>query len=267
MVEKNTRKLDGSGLGVRANAGRGGCDINTILSKRDAPALPHDTLVAPAVVYGYAVAHPYIAAGAVATVGFIVSAAIKLKEKLMRGYHDLPDQPQLSIEPFIDPETKKSKLKFTISGSYPDRRILLKMGKGLYYGLFDTVIGDRISDGEIIIDSELLLDIAKAKKIIDVGLPQITDGTKSIWLYAQEVRPWMGDIRSPITRVDVEVKGIIETAKEELDAISPEEAATRAAAGLLSYVKFWIPVLSILPGVPYTPGMWIPFGFIITKKP
>ena len=54
---------------------------------------------------------------------------------------------------------------------------------------------------------------------------------------------------------------------ETYDAITPEEAVTRAAAGLSSYIKFWIPVLSLLPGVLWYPGMWVPFGFIITKKP
>jgi len=237
----------------------------------DLVALPEDTLALPIVIAGYAVAHPYIAAGAVVVVGFVVTLIIKAKEKMLRDYYNLPDQPQLNVEPFIDPVTKKSELKFTISGSYPDRRILLKMGKGLYYGLFDHIIGDRISDGEIIIDGDLLLQIAKDKKIIDVGLPAITSDTKSFWVYAQEERAWMGDIRSPITRVDVEVKSMFEQAEEEIkgkyEAISPEEAATRAAAGMLSYLKFWIPILSALPGLPYTPGMWIPWGFMITKTP
>lgn len=231
----------------------------------------NDTLIAPLAIVGFVVSHPYIAAGTVATVGFVVSVAIKYIEKAKRDYLNLPVQPWIDAIPFINPETRKSEMKFTISGTYPDRRILLKMGKGLYYGLFDTVIADRIGDGDITLDGGLLLDLAKKNNVIDIGLPVLTPGVKRIWIYAQESRPWMGDIRSPITPIEIKVDTIFELIKEEaqdeFDAITPEEAVKRSLEGKISYLKIWLPILSIIPGVPYTPGMWIPWGFIITTKP
>lgn len=234
---------------------------------------PDDTLVwfIPATIAGVKVSAPVVIAGYVAATAFIVSAVAKWKEKIDREKYGLPVQPQLGVEPFIDPETKKHRLRFIITGTYPGRRILLKIGKGTYYGLFDPVVGDRKGDGIIEIDNDLLLQQAKGSKIIDIGLPKITSGDKLLYMYIQEVRPLLGDLRSPITPVTIIVKSIFELEKEEaeekFEAISAEEAASRAAAGLMSYIKLWIPILSTLPGLPYTPGMWVPFGFIITKKP
>jgi len=49
--------------------------------------------------------------------------------------------------------------------------------------------------------------------------------------------------------------------------LTPEQAASRSAMGLPCYVKCTLPVLNMLPGIPYTPGAWIPPFCAITEKP
>ena len=49
--------------------------------------------------------------------------------------------------------------------------------------------------------------------------------------------------------------------------LTPEEAAERIRAGLPCYIKCTLPILDLLPGIPYTPGMWVPPFCAITTKP
>jgi hypothetical protein len=54
---------------------------------------------------------------------------------------------------------------------------------------------------------------------------------------------------------------------EEVAEITPEEAVSRYNTGLPSYIKCVLPILNMLPGIPYTPGMWVPPFCIITEEP
>ncbi|RJS72686.1 hypothetical protein CW696_02560 [ANME-2 cluster archaeon] len=49
--------------------------------------------------------------------------------------------------------------------------------------------------------------------------------------------------------------------------LTPEQAASRSAMGLPCYIKCTLPVLNMLPGIPYTPGAWVPPFCAITAEP
>jgi len=49
--------------------------------------------------------------------------------------------------------------------------------------------------------------------------------------------------------------------------LTPEEADERIRAGLPCYIKCVLPILDLLPGIPYTPGMWVPPFCEITAEP
>ena len=47
--------------------------------------------------------------------------------------------------------------------------------------------------------------------------------------------------------------------------LTPDEALLRIHAGEKCYIKCTLPILDMLPGLPYTPGAWIPPFCAITK--
>ena len=49
--------------------------------------------------------------------------------------------------------------------------------------------------------------------------------------------------------------------------LTPEQAAARLATGLPCYIKCTLPILSMLPGIPYTPGTWVPPFCAISSAP
>jgi len=49
--------------------------------------------------------------------------------------------------------------------------------------------------------------------------------------------------------------------------LSIDEARERTAAGLPCYIKCMIPLLNLLPGLPWSPSIPILPGFVITKRP
>ncbi|MEA3341910.1 MAG: hypothetical protein U9R15_18260 [Chloroflexota bacterium] len=48
--------------------------------------------------------------------------------------------------------------------------------------------------------------------------------------------------------------------------LTPEQADERIRAGLPCYIKCVLPLLDTLPGIPYTPGMWVPTFCAITTE-
>lgn len=232
-----------------------------------------ETLMAPVVIpiIGVKIGAGYAIAGAAMAATGIVHAVDVWREKRRRKNAGLPAQPKLTIQSRRDPKTGAAKLKFTIRGAYPGRRILLKMGKGKFYGIGDPIIADRMGDGTIELDGEHILEEAKKKRIIDIGMPKVTSGTKRVWVYAQEVRPRLGDLRSPITLVEIEVKGVAAKMKEEITTsmLGFRTLTTKGAAELIKegkpcYIKSMLPIISMFPGLPYTPGMWVPPACVIT---
>ena len=49
--------------------------------------------------------------------------------------------------------------------------------------------------------------------------------------------------------------------------ITPHQAEERYQAALPCYIKCVLPLLDLLPGIPYTPGVWVPPFCVITTKP
>ena len=49
--------------------------------------------------------------------------------------------------------------------------------------------------------------------------------------------------------------------------LTPEQAAARLAKGLPCYIKCTLPILSMLPGIPYMAGIPLLPGFVITMQP
>ncbi len=54
---------------------------------------------------------------------------------------------------------------------------------------------------------------------------------------------------------------------QEIVEITPEQADERYEAALPCYIKCVLPLLDMLPGLPYTPGMWVPPFCVITTEP
>lgn len=49
--------------------------------------------------------------------------------------------------------------------------------------------------------------------------------------------------------------------------LTPDEALLRIRAGERCYIKCTLPILNMLPGIPYTPGAWVPPLCAITGEP
>jgi len=49
--------------------------------------------------------------------------------------------------------------------------------------------------------------------------------------------------------------------------LTPAQADERVRAGLPCYIKCTLPILDMLPGIPYTPGAWVLPFFTITSEP
>jgi len=54
---------------------------------------------------------------------------------------------------------------------------------------------------------------------------------------------------------------------EGVAEITTQAAEERYESGLPCYIKCVLPILDLLPGIPYTPGMWVPPFCVITTKP
>jgi len=52
-----------------------------------------------------------------------------------------------------------------------------------------------------------------------------------------------------------------------LKYLTPAQADERVRSGLPCYIKCTLPVLNMLPGIPYTQGAWVPPFFTITSEP
>ena len=49
--------------------------------------------------------------------------------------------------------------------------------------------------------------------------------------------------------------------------LTPDDALLRIRAGERCYIKCTLPILNMLPGIPYTPGAWVPPLCAITGEP
>ena len=67
--------------------------------------------------------------------------------------------------------------------------------------------------------------------------------------------------------VEPEDAAAAKAAAEAAKLLTPEEADERIRAGLPCYIKCTLPILDLLPGIPYTPGAWVPPFCVITTEP
>jgi hypothetical protein len=160
-----------------------------------------------------------------------------------------------------------------VKGAVPGRRTQIKFGKGKYIGYLDPVFREGYGDFSVGITGRELAQFADRHRTIVGRIPGTKEsGDVTIYMYAQEDRPNMIDLRTPVEAVRVHIPSMVETIAEQIIPgwtaplpVTPGDAAIGYAVGSRYEIKFGLPILSLLPGVPYTPGMWIPWGCIITE--
>lgn len=231
------------------------------------PGQEEDVLLPPVIIVIIA-----IASAAAAYVG-ITAAQAYLEKKKREGLPlfkltVLGPPPELVDHP-------ESTYVLKVEGAVPDRIVRIKFGKRDYIGYFDYVFREEYGDFTVEVTGRELAEAAERNATLVGRMPGLREsGDVTVYMYAQEVRAGMRDLMTPIEPVRIHVPGITEEVAEELVPgwvsplpVTPEDAAEGITAGKRYYIKFGVPILSLLPGLPYTPGMWVPWGFIITETP
>lgn len=231
------------------------------------PGQEEDVLLAPVIIVIIA-----IASAAAAYVG-ITAAQAYLEKKKREGLPlfkltVLGPPPELIDHP-------ESTYVLKVEGAVPDRIVRIKFGKRDYIGYFDYVFREEYGDYTVEVTGRELAEAAEKNAALVGRIPGLREsGDVTIYMYAQEVRAGMRDLMTPIEPVRIHIPSMPEKVAEELIPgwvpplpVSPEEAAEGIPAGKRYYIKFGVPILSLLPGLPYTLGMWVPWGFIITETP
>jgi len=90
--------------------------------------------------------------------------------------------------------------------------------------------------------------------------PECTEGDKKAG-YVCVAGKWQTTVPVPVVE-EPEVKPVAPP-----KYLTPAEADERIRAGLPCYIKCTLPILDLLPGIPYTPGMWVPPFCAITTEP
>jgi len=159
-----------------------------------------------------------------------------------------------------------------VKGSVKGRRVQIKFGKGKYAGYLDPVFREHYGDFSVSVTGRELAQFADHHRTIIGRVPGTKEsGDVTIYMYAQEVRPNMIDLRTPIEAVHIHIPSMTEKITEQIPGlttplpVTPRDAAIGYAAGTRYEIKIGFPILSLLPGVPYAPGMWVPWGWIITE--
>jgi hypothetical protein len=172
-----------------------------------------------------------------------------------------------------------AKYALGIVGAVPGRRVSVKFGKGLYLGYADPIFRECIANarGECLIEAtgREIAEAAKHRKMLVGSIPLMSEsGNVTVSMYAQEDRRMLQrDIRTPIQPVTIHIASRSEELMRSIPcfvpprAISAKDAADGFAVGKPYYIKFATPLMCCLPGLPYTPGMWVPFGFVISENP
>lgn len=178
-----------------------------------------------------------------------------------------------------DIDDPKAKYAFGIVGAVPGRKVQLKFGKGRVFGYADPVFRECIANarGECLIEAtgREIAEAAKDRKFLVGSLPLMSEsGNVTVSMYAQEVRHMLRrDITTPIEPVRIHIPSMTEEIMMGIPcfvpprAVSPEAAAKGFAVGKAYYLKSAFPLACCFPGLPYTPGMWVPFGLVISEDP
>jgi len=201
----------------------------------------------------------------------------------------LGEQFRIRIDPTIG--YLNERFIISVSGSPSGaRKIKLRTEKPGYYRYNDPVFAERIGDGNLHVIGTTML---KGREL-DPSEKNV------VRVYATADMPWATDIHS--TPVGVELipsptevppvppgpgercveegaytadrkavcrGGYWKPVGEDPEArkyLTVEEANERVRMGLPCYVKFAIPLLDMLPGFPYAPGVWVPPFCAISKN-
>ena len=167
------------------------------------------------------------------------------------------------------------------------RKVKLRTEKPEYYRWNDPVFAERIGDGKLHVIGTTMLK----------GRELDPNEKNVVKVYATADMPWATDKHSASVEVElvptpseVEVpyepgEGCVEgayTADRKMVCrggvwvpvepgvskyLTVEEANERVRMGLPCYIKCVLPILDLLPGLPYTPGAWVPPLCAITEEP
>jgi len=166
-----------------------------------------------------------------------------------------------------------SKYFLVIDGAVSDRKVQIKFGKSKeVIAIMDPVFREEYGNYTVEITGRELAEAAAKSKTLFGRIPLLREtGDVTIYMYAEEEIPWYRNLVTPIEAVRIHIPSAPERAAEWIPGwtpplpVTPEDAAEGIRAGKKYYIKFGIPILSLLPGLPYTPGMWVPWGCIITE--
>jgi len=168
-----------------------------------------------------------------------------------------------------------SKYFLVVDGAVSDRKVQIKFGKSKeVIAVADPVFREEYGNYTVEITGRELAEEAARSKTLFGRLPLLREtGDVTIYMYAEEEIPWYRNLVTPIEAVRIHIPSAPERAAELIPGwvaplpVTPEDAAEGIRDGKSYYIKFGIPVLSLLPGLPYAPGMWVPWGCIITETP
>lgn len=167
----------------------------------------------------------------------------------------------------------ETNFKLTITGAKPDRKVQIKVDKRL---ALDPVIAEMTGDGTVIVKGDTIAAVQEG--IIARLIPKIRKRTTGIGVYGQE-KSWGIDRKTAKKHIPITYGGIAEIidtvipgvpgvpAPKPPTPVTPEEAEKAIAAGKALYLKCTLPLLNMLPPIPYSPGMPVLPFFMISSTP
>ncbi len=166
-----------------------------------------------------------------------------------------------------------SKYFLVVDGAVSDRKVQIKFGKSKeLIAIMDPVFREEYGNYTVEITGRELANAAASSKTLFGRLPLLREtGDVTIYMYAEEEIPWFRNLVTPIKAVRIHIPTAPEKVVELIPGwtaplpVKPEDAAEGIRNGKSYYIKFGFPILSLLPGLPYSPGMWVPWGCIITE--
>lgn len=163
--------------------------------------------------------------------------------------------------------TGETRFACTISGAKSTRKVQIRLDKPL---ALDPVVNELTGNGTVYLKGDTIA--ARMEGIFEKRIPAIREKTKRIGIYGRE-KSWGIDRKTPKVYVTVKYGGIIEAiptipgvpTPKPPTPVAPEEVEKGIAAGKTYYIKCTLPLLSMLPGLPYIKGLPILPGFVISE--
>ncbi|MEA3340033.1 MAG: hypothetical protein U9R15_08710 [Chloroflexota bacterium] len=229
-----------------------------------------DTLIDPFTIALAILIIKIVVAAAVVYIGLTVAHKY-FEEKARKGLPLFSLSVYEPVPELID--HPDSKYFLIIDGAVSDRRVQIKFGKSKeLIAVMDPVFREEYGNYTVEITGRELAEAAAKSKTLFGKIPLLREtGDVTIYMYAEEEIPWYRNLVTPIKAVRIHIPSTAEKVGELIPGwtapipVTPGDAAEGIIAGKRYYIKFGIPILSLLPGLPYTPGMWVPWGCIITE--